>query len=81
MDLCGFDLEWVTPETGWDQAAHATTRTIQPGKTFNMDWYFHIPPEAMSKNVICRGQLEVLDAETGSSLSILPIVILNTRGN
>jgi hypothetical protein len=80
MDLCGFDLEWETPEAAWDQATQSTTRYIDPGKTFNMDWYFHIPPEAMARNVVCQGELTVSDAETGQSLSELPITMLNSRG-
>ena len=81
MDLCDFELEWETPEANWDQASLTTTRYIQPGKTFNMDWYFHIPPEAMGQKVVCEGELEIFDAETDDSLSVLPITILNTRGN
>lgn len=79
MDLCDFELEWETPEAAWDQATQSTTRYIEPGKTFNMDWYFDIPPEAIRQAVVCKGQLEVLDAETGDSLTILPIFILNSQ--
>ena len=81
MDLCDFDMEWETFEANWDQATQSTTRYIEPGKTFNMDWYFHIPPEAFEQAIVCQGQLEVFNAETGDSLTVLPITILNTRGN
>lgn len=81
MTLCDFELEWETPEAEWDQATQSSTRYIDPGKTFNMDWYFNIPPEAMQQAIVCQGQLEVFDAETGDSLSILPIAILNSREN
>ena len=79
MDLCDFDLEWETFEANWDQVTQSSTRYIQPGKGFNMDWYFKVPPEAMQQNVVCRGKLEVFDADTGKSLSILPITMLNSR--
>jgi hypothetical protein len=79
MDLCDFDLEWDTFEADWDQGTLSSTRYIEPGKTFNMDWYFHIPPEAMQQNVVCQGKLEVFDALTDESLSVLPITMVNSR--
>jgi hypothetical protein len=79
MSLCDFELDWDTPEANWDQATHSTTRYIPPSRTFNMDWNFHIPPEKMQQAVVCKGQLEVFDAETGDSLTVLPITILNSR--
>ena len=80
MNLCDLELEWETFESGWDKATRSSTRYIEPGKTFNMDWYFHVPPDLMQQNVIChQGQLEVFDAETGESLSALPITILNSH--
>jgi hypothetical protein len=79
MDLCDWDLEWETFEKNWDQATLSTTRYIDPGKGFNMDWYFHIPEEDFSQHVVCRGQLELFDADTDESLTVLPITILNSR--
>jgi hypothetical protein len=79
MSLCDFELDWDTPEANWDQATHSTTLYIPPSRTFNMDWNFHIPPEKMQQAVVCKGQLEVFDAETGDSLTVLPITILNSR--
>jgi hypothetical protein len=79
MDLCGYEMEWETPEANWDQATQSTTRFIEPGKTFNMDWYVHIPPTDFVQNAVCLGELKVSDAETGELLSALPITILNTK--
>ncbi len=79
MDLCGFETEWETHEADWDPLTKTSTRTIEPGKVFNMDWYFHIPSEVFNQPVICRGGLEVFDAQTGVSLTRLPINIINSR--
>jgi hypothetical protein len=79
MDLCDWDLEWETFEAAWDHTTQSTTRYIQPGKTFNMDWYFHIPEEDFQQPVVCQGQLEIFDAETDQSLTVLPVTILNSR--
>lgn len=78
MQLCDMDMEWVTPEADWDEATKTTTRYIDPGKTYNMDWYIRIPPDLMAQPVVCEGQLELFDAETQESLSVLPISIFNS---
>ena len=79
MDLCGIDLDWETFESAWDPTTQSTTRAINPGEVYNMDWYFHIPPEMLNQAVVCEGQLKVFDAQAGDSLTELPIVILNSR--
>jgi len=79
MDLCGIDLHWETFESAWDPTTQSTTRAINPGEVYNMDWYFHIPPEMLNQAVVCEGQLKVFDAQAGDSLTELPIVILNSR--
>ena len=79
MDLCGFDMEWETHEANWDNLTKTSTRMIEPGEVFNMDWYFHIPADVYNQPVICQGGLEVFDAKTGVSLSKLPINIINSR--
>jgi hypothetical protein len=45
MDMCNWDLRWVTFERDWDPEAKVSTRLIEPGDTFNMDWFFTIPSE------------------------------------
>lgn len=78
MDLCGFETEWETHETSWDPLTKTSTRMIEPGEVFNMDWYFHVPEERFNQPIVCQGGLEVFDAETGVSLSKLPINIINS---
>lgn len=79
MDMCGWDLEWETFERDWDPVAKTSTRMIEPGKTFNMDWYFHIPAESRQQSVVCEGQLSVYNAQNDDLLSELPIRIVNSR--
>jgi hypothetical protein len=79
MDLCDMDLEWVTFERDWDPVARTSTRLLDPGDTFNMDWYFRGPPELRSRSVVCEGQLDVYDAQTDALLTALPIMIVNSR--
>lgn len=80
MQLCDLELEWETHEASWDSVNKVSKREIDPGEVFNMDWYFQIPPEYLKRNVVCEGTLEVLDANTQASLSLLPIAIINSRG-
>lgn len=79
MDLCDMELDWETHEASWDPGSKTSTRQIEPGEVFNMDWYFWIPPEYFSRNVVCEGTLHVLDAQTQDTLSVLPITIINSR--
>jgi hypothetical protein len=81
MDLCDLEPEWETFETAWDPVAHATTRYIEPGDSFNMDWYWHIPKESFGRSVICEGELRILDADTDQLLTDLPVRIINSAGN
>ena len=78
MDLCGMDLEWETFEANWDQATKTSTRFIQPGEVFNMDWYFHIPVEYRDRSTICEGKLAIFDAQSQDLLTELPINIINS---
>ena len=66
MDLCNFEMEWETPEADWNQKTHTTTRYIEPGKTFNMDWYIHIPPENFDQHIICTGKLTCMTPRPAS---------------
>jgi hypothetical protein len=81
MDMCDLEMEWLTFERDWDQAAQASTRYIQPGDTFNMDWFFTIPGSERDRAVICEGEMRVLDAETGDLLTDLPVRIVNSGAN
>jgi hypothetical protein len=79
MDLCGMELEWETFEADWDQATLSSTRAIEPGNSFNMDWFFHIPPDMRAQSVVCDGQLTVFDAQSDELLTELPIRIVNSQ--
>lgn len=79
MQLCDMELDWETHEASWDPVGKVSTRQIEPGEVFNMDWYFWIPAELLKRSVVCEGTLEVLDAQTQASLSLLPITIINSR--
>jgi len=79
MDLSDLDLEWETFEAAWDPVSKTSTRAIEPGDTFNMDWFFHIPCDMRNRSVISSGTLSIYDAETDLLLSELPIEIVNSR--
>ena len=79
MDLCGMVTEWETPELDWDQATQSSTRAIEPGDGFNMDWFFRIPPDKRDQAVVCDGVLTVSDAQSEALLTELPIQIVNSK--
>ena len=79
MNLCNFEMEWETHEASWDPRTKTSTRMIEPGEVFKMDWYFHIPNEAINQPIICKGGLEVFDAQTDISLSELAITVINSQ--
>jgi len=81
MDMCDWDLQWVTFERDWDVEAKVSTRFIDPGDSYNMDWFFTIPAEQRAQATICEGQLDVYDAETDDLLTALPIKIVNSKAN
>ena len=81
MDMCDWDLEWVTFERYLDQVAKISTRFIEPGDGYNMDWFFTIPAKERNQTTICEGQLDVYDAETDDLLTELPIKIVNSKAN
>ena len=79
MEMCGMDLEWLTFESAWDPVTHTSTRSIEPGKSFNMDWFFTIPPELRHQPVVCEGELRIVDADSKLLLTEMPIKILDSR--
>jgi hypothetical protein len=78
MNLCEIQLKWQTHETDWDPVSRVSTREIEPGKTFNMDWYFDIPYNKLNQKSICNGSLEVRDAQSNTVLTVLPITLINS---
>jgi hypothetical protein len=81
MDMCDLEMEWLTFEADWDQATQSSTRYIPTGDTFNMDWFFRIPSEQRNQSVICDGELRVIDADTSTLLTDLPVRIVNSAAN
>jgi hypothetical protein len=81
MDMCDLETEWLTFEAAWDQASQSSTRYIEPGDTFNMDWFFRIRPEQRDQGVICDGELRILDADSRKLLTDLPVRIVNSAAN
>ena len=79
MDMCELDMEWLTFEANWDQETQASTRLIEPGDTFSMDWFFHIPAEQRNQEIVCAGELRIIDADTGNLLTDLPVKIVNSQ--
>jgi hypothetical protein len=78
MNLCEIELKWETHEAAWDPVNKVSTREIDPGKLFNMDWYFDVPFNKLNQKNICNGSLEVRDAQSNSVLTVLPITIVNS---
>lgn len=81
MEMCGMDLKWLTFERDWDPVTKTSTRFIEPGDTYNMDWFFTIPVEDRDQNVICEAQLSVFDAQSDALLTAMPIKIINSKAN
>jgi hypothetical protein len=81
MVMCELETEWLTFERDWDQETQTATRYVEPGDTFNMDWFFKIPPEQRDQTLICEGELRVLDADSDTLLTDLPIQIVNSAAN
>jgi hypothetical protein len=81
MEMCGLETDWLTFERDWDQATQSSTRYVEPGDTFNMDWFFKIPPGQREQSIVCDGELRIIDADSGSLLTDLPVKIVNSAAN
>jgi hypothetical protein len=68
-------------ERDWDQETQTSTRYIEPGDTYNMDWFFRIKPEHRNQEMICDGELRVIDADSDTILTDLPVQIVNSAAN
>lgn len=78
MEMCDLETEWLTFERDWNLATQTSTRYIEPGDTYNMDWFFRIPPEQRDQEVVCDGELRIIDADGEKTLTDLPIQIINS---
>jgi hypothetical protein len=81
MEMCDLETEWLTFERDWDQASQSSNRYIAPGDTYNMDWFFTIPPEERKQAIVCEGELRIIDADTDTLLTDLPVKIVNSTAN
>lgn len=81
MEMCDLEMEWLTFERDWDQASQTSTRYIDPGDAFNMDWFFKIPAGQRNQTVICDGELRVIDADSDAVMTDLPVKIVNSAAN
>jgi hypothetical protein len=81
MEMCGMELEWLTFERDWDPVTKTSTRLIEPGDTYNMDWFFTVPAEDRDQSLICEAQLSVFDAQSDALLTAMPIKIINSKAN
>jgi hypothetical protein len=46
-----------------------------------MDWFFRIPSEQRQQELICEGELRVIDADSDTVLTDLPVLIVNSAAN
>jgi len=78
MEMCELEMSWLTFERDWNPVTQTSTRYIEPGDTYNMDWFFKIPPGQRNQSMICNGELRVIDADSGMLLTNLPVQIVNS---
>ncbi|MDI9644056.1 MAG: hypothetical protein QFX35_02415 [Candidatus Verstraetearchaeota archaeon] len=74
-------VDWdVNSGFGYDEATHTFTSMLNPGSSIpnlGIDWIFHIPAYYLDEPVIYRGGLEVIDADTNTVLTFIPIEFVN----
>ncbi|MDD4859678.1 MAG: hypothetical protein PHR56_05680 [Dehalococcoidales bacterium] len=72
-----FEVEWdVNAAIPWDDAKHEFEVAVGPGeriRDLGVDWLFFFPPEVRAKDVWYDGSLVVYDADTGETLTTIPI--------
>jgi hypothetical protein len=70
-------IDWkVGAGISWDPQTKTFGESIAPGgsiKDLGVDWLFHFSSEVRSQPVWYEGTLVVFDADTGESLTIIPI--------
>jgi hypothetical protein len=72
------DIEWDVHVGGnpWDPATQEFANAIGPGERaddVNISWIFHFPNEVMSQPVWYSANLVVFDADSGETLSSIPV--------
>jgi len=72
-------VKWeVSAGTPWDPGSKTFARPIESGKTIpelGIDWFFYIPEDVRPLHVWYSGGLVVFDADSGETLTFLPITI------
>ena len=82
LDLvnCTFPVIWeVGANFPYDPETRTFTQPLMPGQSIpnlGIDWIFKIPPSLMYSPVIYDGGLVIFDADTGETLTFLPIKIV-----
>ncbi|MDD5188250.1 MAG: hypothetical protein PHF57_08585 [Methanoregula sp.] len=74
-------VQWnVKAGVPYDPESHTFTEPLMPGKSipnFGGSWYFSFPPEKLHDPVVYDGGLKFSDADTGETLTFLPIRFVN----
>ncbi len=74
-------VQWnVKAGLGYDPASHTFSEPLMPGKSvpgLSASWYFSFPPEKLHDPVVYDGGLRFSDADTGETLTFLPIRFVN----
>jgi hypothetical protein len=74
-------VQWnVKAGVGYDPESHTFKEPLMPGKSIpnlGASWYFSFPPEKLHDPVVYDGGLIFSDADTGETLTFLPIRFVN----
>jgi len=72
-------VKWeVSAGIPWDPESKTFAQPIGPGRTIpelGIDWLFYVPEDARAHPVWYEGGLVVFDADTGGTLTFIPITI------
>lgn len=79
FDPCGMPTTWLTFERNFDNSTNETTRLIEPGATFNMDWSITVPETRRNQRIICDTEIRIYDADSDDLLTVFPISIRNSQ--
>ncbi|MEN8613955.1 hypothetical protein ABFB09_01540 [Dehalogenimonas sp. THU2] len=71
------EIDWdVHAGIPWDPATQTFLEPVAPGEQvpeLGVDWFFHFPKEIQAQDIWYQGSLEVFDADTGETLTTIPI--------
>jgi hypothetical protein len=76
---CIIPVRWeVSANLAYDPETHTFAEPLMPGqsiKNLGIDWFFDIPAYYLDEEVIYNGGLKIIDADTGETLTFIPIKI------